>query len=449
MNEHVLIKPHISVVSLFQELYVPFIQSSLIGKAQEKSLISVEIKALFSYVQPKERVDAPTFGHGSGMLIRPEVMERVINEREQAYGPALKIFFSPRGNKLTQPFLKSLAEQFIQKKHLLLLPARYEGMDARIEAEYADEIISVGDFVLMGGDIPAMMLMEGLLRFVPGVVGRQESVELDSFSGAFVDYPEYTAPVVWRGHMVPEVVRSGDHKKLQEWRRQQAVHSTVQDHFQWLRSSVMNDTEKKLAASFIPAHYVVLMHSQVLVEQGKEGTTSVTSIDLHDIARSAKTFGIKNVFIVTPLIDQQNIVTTVLQFWQTGHGVEYNKSRHDAVKSVKLKESLDAVIESIKEQEGIEPICIATSARSTAEKMQITFYDQQMVWKYKKPVLFVFGTGQGLASSVLQKADFVLLPVHGFSEYNHLSVRSAVAIILDRWLGISERLIPSLAKEDI
>ena len=199
----------ISVVTLFPELYKPFFSTSLIERARENQHIDTRVYNLFTYAEPKQRIDGPTFGHGAGMVIKPEIIEKAVNDIEGQHGSAYKIFFSPRGKKLDQKSLKATYNRVRERaQHIMLLPARYEGMDARIEAEYADEIISVGDFVLMGGDLPAMVFLEGLLRLVPGVVGKPESVEQDSFSGPFVDYPEYTAPVTWKGREVPDVVRS-------------------------------------------------------------------------------------------------------------------------------------------------------------------------------------------------------------------------------------------------
>ena len=423
---------------MFPHLYKPFLETSLIKRAQDQKLVEFNLADFFSFVAPKERIDAPTFGHGAGMLIKPEVVQKAIEAHEQSYGPAYKIFFSPHGKKLDQKLLQEIAAQANEKKHLMLLPARYEGMDARVEQEYADQIISIGDFVLMGGDLPAMILLEGLLRLIPGVVGKTESVAADSFSGPLVDYPEYTMPVVWKGHEVPEVIRSGDHKKIAQWRMHQALERTVTGHFEWARSFTMSGSQKELVAHAIPAHYLVLMHNQVIVADGNRvGNTSVTSLDIHDIARSARTYGIRNYFIVTDLLDQQKIVRKLLDFWQTGYGVEYNASRHDAVKSVELKDSLESVVEKIAKKEGQRPLIIATSAKATDHQALITFFDQQKVWESKRPVLIILGTGQGLDSQVLQQADFLLTPVQGLTDYNHLSVRSAAAIILDRWLGLN------------
>jgi tRNA (guanine37-N1)-methyltransferase len=434
---------NISILSVFPDLYNPFLQTSLVRRAQEQGHVTFDLESFFSYAAPKERIDAPTFGHGAGMLIKPEVVQKAIEDKEQRHGKAFKIFFSPHGKKLDQTVLQELAAQSQSSGHLMLLPARYEGMDTRVEQEYADAIISVGDFVLMGGDIPAMILLEGLLRLIPGVVGKQESVERESFSGALVDYPEYTEPVEWKGIKVPDVVRSGNHEAIRQWRMQQAAQRTILGHFDWARGCALTPQENQQLQEALPAHYVLLNHGDVMVGRQERipGTTSVTSIDMHDIARSSKTYGIKNFFLVTPLLDQQKVITTLLDFWQKGAGIDYNKQRHEAVKSVRMASTVDEVIAQIEQAEGARPLVIATSARAQEHHQMITFYDQHTVWALKRPVLFVFGTGQGLTPEFINQCDFLLPPVGSMSDFNHLSVRSAVAVVLDRWLGLSPRHI--------
>ncbi len=430
---------NISILTVFDQLYEPFVHTSLVGRAQEKGIVHIDVQSFFSYVKPKERIDASTFGPGAGMLIKPEVIQKAIEDKEKLHGKALKIFFSPRGQKMDQSVFEYIAYKTKELGHLMVIPARYEGMDARVEEEYADMILSVGDFVLMGGDVPAMMLLEGVLRLFPQVVGKEESVQRDSFGGPFVDFPSYTEPVEWKGKKVPDVLRSGNHAAIEKWRCEQAVRATVLEHFSWLRSRHVTDEEKDLVVDHIPSHYVALMHGDVLVgDQKQKGTTSVTSIDIHDIARSSKTYGIKNYFVVTPLIDQQKIVEKILDFWKKGIGFEYNRSRYDAIMSVELVDTIDTVIKKIEEKEGKKPLVIATSARMVGDEKLISYYDQKKVWAEQRPVLILFGTGQGLAPEVIDRCDFLLLPLHGFSRFNHLSVRSAAAIILEKWLGINE-----------
>ncbi len=431
---------NISIATVFKELYAPFLQTSLIKRAQENKHISFDVLNLFDCVKPKERIDAPSFGPGAGMVLKPKVIQSAIEQLEVKHGSSYKIFFSPKGKVLTQPLLHSILQKASQRGHLMLLPARYEGMDSRVEEKYADEIVSVGDYVLMGGDIPAMLLLEGMLRLIPGVVGNQSSVQEDSFSGPFVDYPEYTEPVEWEGMNVPEIVRSGNHAAIAEWRYNQAAQATITDHFEWFRQSPLTETQKMLGARYVPRHYTALLHDQVLIGPDRQvGTTSVMSIDIHDIARSSCTYGVEKFFVVTPLQDQQDIVSHFLSFWQKGEGVTYNKTRHEALGRVALKSSIDAAIEDIRSVEGRDPILIATSARKSNDAPCISYFDQDIVWNLGRPVLILFGTGYGLAPELLARCDYILGPIKGLSNYNHLSVRSAVAAILDRWLGLNER----------
>jgi len=425
----------ISTLTLFPALYEPFFSTSLPARAVQAGIVSLGVDDLFSLVGPKKRIDSPSFGPGAGMLLKPEVIQQGIERQEQQYGPAYKIFFSPRGQKLDQVVLNKLSQVLQTKKHMMLIPARYEGMDARVEEVYADCILSIGDYVLMGGDLPAMVFMEGLLRLIPGVVGKEESVIEESFSGPFVDYPEYTAPVVWQGREVPEIVRSGNHGAIAAWRRDKAAHDSVIHHFAWVRSHTFLEEDKKLVAQHIPPHYVILMHSQVMLAGDIEGTSSVTSLDIHDIARSARTYGISKYFIVTPLLDQQRIVKKLLHFWQTDIGIDYNAQRHDALKNVSLVGSLDEALQLIHQDTKKTPLCIATSARQVHGIEGLTYYDQEKVWSQKRPVALIFGTARGLAHSVLTRCDYLLGPIEGFSDFNHLSVRSAAAVIFDRWLG--------------
>lgn len=427
---------HISVITLFPELYKPFLETSLVKRAQDTSLVSVSLENLFSYSSPKERIDAPSFGHGAGMLLKPEIIQKAVEDQEQKKGPAYKIFFSPQGKKLDQKLLEHLATTLQSQSHVMLLPARYEGMDRRVEEHYADLVLSIGDYVLMGGDIPSMVLIEGLLRLIPGVIGKQESVAFESFSGPFVDYPEFTAPVEWQGLKVPEVVRSGNHAQLAAWRRSEAAKRTVLHHFSWVRSHVTTKEDKELAASFIPPHYVILMHSQVVVEPGREGNSSVTSLDIHDIARSSCSFGIKRYYIVTPLPEQQYVVSKLLEFWQTDIGLEYNPERHAALALVKLVSTLDEALEDIERREGNKPLMLATSAQPSEGVEMITYEDQEKVWQHTKPVALIFGTARGLSKDLIKRCSYLLGPIYGFSSFNHLSVRSAAAIVLDRWLGL-------------
>lgn len=435
----------ISFCSVFPEIYENFFQTGILGRASRQGIVRFQRYRFADFVLPKKRIDEPICGHGAGMVIAPDVVKDAIQKaRDDMGGDAYTIFFSPHGTRLDQRKLSSIMKKVFQTSnpHLILVAGRYEGIDARVEELYADEVLSIGDYVLMAGDLPAMVFTEAFLRLIPGVIGDSESVANDSFSSALVDFPHYCLPVVWQGYKVPAVLLSGNHQKINEWRRLQAFERTMKYHMQWFfESDQIRISDEKLFFENIPAHYVVLMHDQVLVgPDRKNGTTSVTSLDIHDIARSAKTYGIKGYFIVTPLIDQQKIVKQFLEFWHEGEGVTYNKTRHCALEQVFVVDSLDAVLVHItKAENGISPFIIATSAKPIKFKA-IDFHNRYKVWKEKKPVVFLLGTGQGLADSLIKKADFVLVPIRGLTSYNHLSVRSAAAIIFDRWLGLNPKI---------
>lgn len=432
-----------SYCTVFPELYRQFFEYGIVGRSLKAGKCSFNTYRFADFVPFKKRIDEPICGHGSGMLLGVDAVSGAIDQAIKDNGKAFTIFLSPHGRRLDQFNLKLLAEQIRAKSssHVIMVAGRYEGFDARIEEVYADEIISIGDYVLMGGDLPAMVLTEAFLRLVPDIIGDSDSVLHDSFMAGLVDHPHYCLPVVWRGLQVPAVLLSGNHKLMIQWRRNKALWRTIKHHNDWLFQYDLSAEERKELYQSIPSHYVVLMHDQVLVGKAKQkGKTSVTSIDIHDIARSATTYGIKGYFIVTPLQDQKKIVEQFLSFWHEGSGKDYNHNRYYALQNVHVLSSLDEVVNYITIQEdGKVPILIATSAKSE-NKTVIDYHDRYAVWKHERPILIVLGTGQGLSSELVASVDFLLLPLHGLVNYNHLSVRSAAAIIFDRWLGLNIRL---------
>jgi len=437
-----------SIVSVFPELHHKFLKTSLIAKAQNEGIVEFNLVALSDMCEPKKRIDEPVCGPGAGMIIKPEIIETAIEHCEQEYGKAYKIFFSPQGKTLTQNLLKQFSEQLSPTSdasekvggekilHILLVCSRYEGIDERVEEFYADTIISIGDYVLLGGDIPAQVFIEGLLRLIPDVVGKQESVEQESFSGPFLDYPEYGLPKTWKNKPIPEIVLSGDHKKIEQWRQEAAAKKTALHRFDWFRKNRPSSEQIEIFRKQIPNHYVALMHADIVIKGGRIGYSSVTSLDLHDIARSSATYGIKKTFMVSPLKDQQAIMKSLLDFWKSESGEKYNLSRHQAVSRVETTKTLADTVDHIAKDEEKKPLIITTSAKTHEHTQKIDFSSQGRVWSENRPILFVFGTAQGLSEEVLNKSDFLLVPVNGMTNYNHLSVRSAVAIILDRWLGL-------------
>lgn len=178
---------------------------------------------------------------------------------------------------------------------------------------------------------------------------------------------------------------------------------------------------------------VALVHHPVVDKNGQTIAAAVTSLDLHDIARASKTFGVEAFYVVTPLEDQQDLVRQIIDHWVTGVGARYNPDRQAALGLIRLKERLDEVVEEVRLTKGQKPEVVVTSARM--DSSDLAYPDLKRLIRENRPVVLVFGTAWGLAPEIVAEADFRLAPISGAGDYNHLAVRSAVAIILDRILA--------------
>jgi hypothetical protein len=178
---------------------------------------------------------------------------------------------------------------------------------------------------------------------------------------------------------------------------------------------------------------IALIHHPVVNKKGEVIGSAVTNLDIHDIARTARTYGISRYFISTPYEDQQQLVRELLAHWQTGHGATYNPARKEALSRVQLADSLDEVIASLTKQYGKRPLVVATSA--LMRENSLSYHELGQKITQGVPVLLLFGTAHGLAPEILQITDVTLPPIRGGTDYNHLSVRSAASIIIDRLLG--------------
>jgi tRNA (guanine37-N1)-methyltransferase len=210
-----------TILTLFPDLVRPWTQESIVQKAVEKGLIQVEIRNIRDYAENKHHtVDDTPYGGGAGMVMRADVVVRAL----EAAGPAdERILLTPAGQPLTQRLVQELAT----RSHLVLVCGRYEGIDARVE-HFVTREVSIGDYVLMGGELGALVILEATARLIPGVIKEAESHQQDSFSTGLLDYPQYTRPPDFRGLVVPEILTSGHHAKIAEWRRKQALARTRQ-----------------------------------------------------------------------------------------------------------------------------------------------------------------------------------------------------------------------------
>ncbi len=179
---------------------------------------------------------------------------------------------------------------------------------------------------------------------------------------------------------------------------------------------------------------IALIHYPVINKGGETIGSAVTNLDLHDIARAAITFGVGTYYVVTPYTDQHSLIQEILDHWQTGHGATYNPARKAALERIRISESLEATVAMITEQRGRRPLLVTTSAR--VQENSLGYREARRRIEEGEPVLLLFGTAHGLAPEINESADYSLLPIESITGYNHLSVRSAVSIILDRLMGV-------------
>jgi len=215
----------IDIITIFPDMFKPVLNESIIKRAQAKGCIDIRLHDLRDYALNKHRkVDDRPFGGGSGMVLNPEPIFNAVEKirRESRLRGTKVILMTPQGETLHQSFAKRLA----RLRHIILICGHYEGIDERVRMKLADEEISVGDYVLTGGELPAMVLIDCITRLIPGVLGDKNSLNFESFEGNLLEYPHYTRPADFRGMKVPPVLLSGDHKKIETWRKRQAAGRT-------------------------------------------------------------------------------------------------------------------------------------------------------------------------------------------------------------------------------
>lgn len=215
----------IDILTLFPAMFEGPFAASLLGRARDAGTIAIRIHDLrrWSDDERHAKVDDRPFGGGAGMVIRPEPLYRALKDLGAMKSRARPwvVFLSPQGGTLNQ----KMAERLAGKKRVVLVCGHYEGIDERV-MEWVDQEVSIGDYVLTGGELPAMVVADAVARLVPGVVGDPSSLERDSFSSGILDYPHFTRPGEWRGRKVPAVLLSGNHAEIEKWRRQEATRRT-------------------------------------------------------------------------------------------------------------------------------------------------------------------------------------------------------------------------------
>ncbi|MCC7240602.1 MAG: tRNA (guanosine(37)-N1)-methyltransferase TrmD [Acidobacteria bacterium] len=230
------------VVTIFPEMVDAGLTEGVVGRARERGVVDVVAHDLRDYTTDRHRVvDDVPFGGGPGMVMKPEpffaAMEAIIAGRGR---PQAVVLLSPAGRRFTQ----AEAARFAALGHIALLCGRYEGIDERVRERWATDEVSIGDYVLSGGELPALVVIDAVSRLVPGVVGDEQSVEADSFGRGLLDCPHYTRPAEYAGLRVPEVLTSGHHGEIRRWRRQQALRRTLDRRPDLLVTAALDGEER-------------------------------------------------------------------------------------------------------------------------------------------------------------------------------------------------------------
>lgn len=233
----------IDIVTLFPEMCQTVLGESIIGRACKSGAVAIQCHQLRDYAFNKhKRVDDTTYGGGMGMLMMAEPISKCFDALCEQYDKRPHfVYMSPQGSVLTQEKIKELAKC----ENLVILCGHYEGVDQRVLDEYIDEEISIGDYVLTGGELPALVLADAVCRMVPGVLSNDECFELESHYNGLLEYPQYTKPAVWHEREVPEVLLSGHHANIEKWRREQSLIRTKERRPDMLKKAELTSADKK------------------------------------------------------------------------------------------------------------------------------------------------------------------------------------------------------------
>lgn len=235
----------IDIISLFPELIETFFQHSIIGRARAAGLLNLDVTNPRNFTYDRHHmVDDTIYGGGCGMLMKAEPLYAAVEAVRRQVPRRRIIFMGPAGQTFTQAKARELATY----DQLILLCGHYEGVDYRVEQDLADETISIGDYVLTGGELPAMTVTDAVARMIPGVLGAAAGAADDSFYSSLLEYPQYTKPAVFRGMAVPEVLRNGDHAKIDAWRREASLARTLELRPDLLQHCDLSPADQKILA---------------------------------------------------------------------------------------------------------------------------------------------------------------------------------------------------------
>lgn len=234
----------IDVLTLFPEMFHGVLETSIIGRAIENKILDINLINIRDFAKNKHKqTDDYPYGGGPGMVMSPQPLFDAFYHVLDDKAPSAKvIYFSPQGRTLNQ----EMAKEYAKISHLILLCGHYEGVDQRVIDRFVDEEISIGDYILTGGELPAMVFIDCVSRLIPGVLGSSQSVEDESFSKGLLEYPHYTRPQVYEGLKVPDVLLSGNHKEIEKWRIRESLRNTLRKRPDLLKDADLTLEERKI-----------------------------------------------------------------------------------------------------------------------------------------------------------------------------------------------------------
>lgn len=424
-----------NIISLFPEFFASPLDTSLMGRAVQNSLVN------FTFINPRDfskrphrNVDDRPYGGGPGMLMQLEPLLGALDSINDT-GPVLQM--SPDGEMLSARLARKLAKY----DNITLICGRYEGMDARLASLYPVREISICQAVLNGGETAALAVIEAVSRFLPGFLGKDESSADETFSDGLLEYPQYTRPESYRGCAVPQILLEGNHALVSEWRRKASLAKTLSRRPELLSGASLNKKDAEYLRS-IPRERAgrnltfCLCHYPVRLEQGRIGSSSLTNLDIHDIGRISRSYGMGPFYVLLALQEQREILDTILSHWHRAANPEVHEDRKRALAHVCPVRNFAELEEKAISYYGVRPIFIASSANWPEGRDSGPLLAPEDVREICRdnPVIILLGTGRGLDLKALAIDCHLLRPLR-FLDENHLSVRSAAAIMADRILG--------------
>ena len=431
-----------SVVSILPEIVDGALAHGVVGRARTAGALAIDFHNPRDFTTDRHRTtDDTPYGGGPGMVMKCEPLVAAIEAAGAGSAAPYRVLLTPSGEPLTQARVRDLAA----REHVVLVCGRYEGIDERVIATSIDLELSLGDFVLTGGELGAAAVIDACARLLPGVLGDAASAHDESFSAELLEYPQYTRPAVFRGLPYPEILGGGNHEAIRKWRRREALRRTARRRPDlWARHRMTREDEKLAAGApeldVAARTSLALVHHPVLDRQGAIVTTALTNLDVHDVARSSATFGLAHYFIVTPVESQREKAAHIARLWQEEQGREH---RGAALALCRPVGSVADAIAELTSAHGQAPIVAATSAAPGRFPHAREVTPAQLISELQDlpgvPLLVLFGTGWGLADPQLPEVSRIITPISGRPAWNHLSVRSAIAVVLDRLFGLRDR----------